>query len=47
MGSDDEDNDDIRKRINRGDDDENEDGLDSDLASFVAGDDEEIGEENS
>ena len=47
LGSDDEVNDDVRKNINRDSDEENEDGLDSDLASFVAGDDEEIGDEDS
>jgi len=46
LGSDDEQNDDIRKKINKDDLEENEDGLDSDLDGFVVkgGDQEEIGE---
>jgi hypothetical protein len=47
LGSDDEDNDDERKKINRNDLEEDEDGMDDDLADFVAGDDEVIGDENS
>jgi len=40
LGSDDEDNDHIRKNINKNDADENEDGLDEDLKDFVVqGDD--------
>jgi len=35
LGSDDEENDDARKRINSDDDEENEDGMDEDLADFV------------
>lgn len=48
MGSDDEEHDDIVKRINCDDEDENEEGLDDDLEGFVVhgGDNEEIGEEN-
>ncbi len=43
LGSDDEENDDIRKDINRNEEDENDDDLDSDLEGFVVrGDDEEI-----
>jgi hypothetical protein len=46
LGSDDEDKDDIRKKINKDDAEEDEDGLDADLADFVdhAPDDEIIGE---
>ena len=44
LGSDNEDNDDIRKDIDANDEEENEDGLDKDLEGFVAGDDEEIGD---
>ena len=50
LGSDNEENDDVRKNIDRvGDDEENENGLDDDLDGFVvrAGDDEEIGDENA
>lgn len=45
LGSDDEENDDAVKRINKDDEEENEDGLDDDLDGFVvhANDDEEIG----
>lgn len=50
LGSDNEDNDDVRKKINRDADDEEDDeeGLDDDLVDFVVheGDDVEIGEEN-
>ena len=43
LGSDDEENDDVRKDINRNDEDENDEDLDSDLEGFVVrGDDEEI-----
>jgi hypothetical protein len=35
LGSDDEDNDDIRKDIDKNDEEENEDGLDEDLKDFV------------
>lgn len=47
LGSDNEANDDKVKRIDKNDEEENEDGLDSDLEGFVdkgqlAGDDEEI-----
>ena len=44
LGSDNEDNDDIRKDIDANDEEENEDDMDRDLDGFVAGDDEEIGE---
>ena len=45
MGSDDEDNDNVRKAINKNDAEENEEGLDKDLEDFVVqGDDEEIGD---
>lgn len=44
LGSDNEDNDDMRKDIDENDEEENEDGLDKDLEGFVAGDDEEIGD---
>ena len=46
LGSDDENNDDARKRINKNDAEENEDGLDADLEGFVVkgGDDEVIGD---
>lgn len=45
LGSDDEENDDIRKEIDKNDEEENEDGMDSDLDGFVVrGDDEEIGD---
>jgi hypothetical protein len=49
LGSDDEENDDVRKEINRGEDEENEDGLDDDLDGFVVhgADDEEIGDADS
>jgi uncharacterized ferredoxin-like protein len=49
LGSDNEDNDDVRKNINRqGDEEEDEEGLDDDLEGFVVhpGDEEEIGEAN-
>lgn len=49
LGSDNEDNDSVRKHIDRdGDLEEDEDGLDDDLGGFVVhqGDDAEIGEEN-
>jgi hypothetical protein len=48
LGSDQEENDDVRKAINHDDEEENEDGLDKDLEGFVVheGDEEEIGEEN-
>ena len=50
LGSDNEDNDDVRKKINRDadDDEDDEEGLDDDLVDFVVheGDDVEIGEEN-
>lgn len=42
LGSDDEENDDIRKNINRNDEEENDDDLDSDLEGFVVKGDEEI-----
>ena len=42
LGSDDEDNDDVRKKINRNDEEEDEEGLDDDLDGFVAPADEEI-----
>ena len=46
MGSDDEEHDDVRKNINRDDEEEDEDGLDEDLGGFVVhGDDAEIGDE--
>lgn len=45
LGSDDEENDDVRKVINRNDAEENDEGLDSDLEGFVVkADDEEIGD---
>jgi len=45
LGSNDEDNDDIRKVINKRDVEENEEGLDKDLQDFiVAGDAEVIGD---
>jgi hypothetical protein len=45
LGSDDEDNDNIRKEINKNDADENEDGLDEDLKEFVVqADDVEVGD---
>lgn len=45
LGSDDENNDDIKKQINKDDVEENEDGLDSDLDGFVDNRDEkEIGD---
>ena len=45
LGSDDENNDDAKKAINKQDAEENEDGLDSDLDGFVDhGDVEEIGD---
>ncbi len=50
LGSDNEENDDVRKNIDReGDDEENEEGLDDDLGGFVVHghDDDEIGDENS
>lgn len=48
LGSDQEENDDVRKAINREDDEENEDGLDRDLDGFVVheGDEQEIGDES-
>lgn len=47
LGSDDEENDDIRKDIDRNDEEENEDDLDDDLEGFVVrGDDEEIDDPN-
>jgi hypothetical protein len=47
LGSDDEENDDNVRRIDKNDEEEDEDGLDSDLDGFVVkGDDEEIGDEN-
>lgn len=47
LGSDNEENDDVRKEINEGEEGENEDGMDSDLEGFVdhARDDDLIGEE--
>ena len=46
LGSDDEENDDNIKNIDRNDEEENEEGMDSDLDGFVARDDnEEIGDE--
>jgi len=43
LGSDDEENDDVRKRINRDDDEEHDSDLDDDLDGFVVkGDDNEI-----
>lgn len=46
LGSDDEEKDDSIKVINKNDEEENEEGLDSDLDGFVAReDDEEIGDE--
>lgn len=42
LGSDDEDNDDICKKINKGDVEENEEGLDSDLEGFVDKGDHEV-----
>ena len=50
LGSDNEENDDIAREINReGDDEENEEGQDEDLKDFVvyAGDDQEIEDEDS
>lgn len=49
LGSDDEENDDVRKDIDRGDEEENEDGLDDDLDGFVVhgADNEEIGDADS
>jgi hypothetical protein len=50
LGSDNEENDDVRKNIDReGDEEENEEGLDDDLGGFVVhgGDDDEVGDENS
>ena len=49
LGSDDEDNDDIRKDIDLNDEEENEEGLDEDLKDFVvhAGDEEEVGDETA
>ena len=48
MGSDDEDNDDVRKDIDLNDEEEDEDGLDEDLNGFVVhgADDEEIASED-
>jgi len=49
LGSDNEDNDDVRKNIDRlGDDEENEEGQDDDLDGFVVhpGDEEEIQDAN-
>lgn len=48
MGSDDEEHDDMVKAINKDDEEEDEEGMDSDLDGFVvhAADNEEIGEEN-
>lgn len=48
LGSDDEEKDDIRKQINKNDDEENEDGLDADLEGFVVheGDEAEVGDAN-
>ena len=46
LGSDNEDKDFVRKRINKNDQEENEEGLDSDLDDFVVkADDEEVGAE--
>ena len=47
LGSDDEENDDYIRQINKNDDEENEDGLDDDLDGFVVhgGDEDEIGDE--
>lgn len=51
LGSDNEDHDDVRKKIKSDDDEEDESGLDSDLEGFVdngpLGDDEEIEEANA
>lgn len=51
LGSDNEDHDDVRKRIRSDDDEEDEDDLDSDLSGFVdngpLGDDVEIEEANA
>ena len=49
LGSDDEDNDDYRREIDKEDAEENEDGLDDDLDGFVVhgADDEEIGDPDS
>ena len=45
LGSDDEENDHIRKAINKNDQDEDENGLDEDLKDFVVqADDEEVGD---
>ena len=50
LGSDNEENDDIRKKINKESEEENEDGMDSDVSDLVdnapLGDDEEIEEAN-
>jgi len=47
LGSDDEENDDVKKQINKDDIEENEEGLDKDLEGFVVkGDEQEIGEAN-
>ena len=49
LGSDNEDNDDVRKMIDKnGDEEEDEEGLDDDLNGFVVhpGDEEEIGDAN-
>lgn len=49
LGSDNEENDDVAKAINRGDEEEDEEGHDEDLKDFVVyeGDDQEIGDEDS
>lgn len=44
LGSDDENKDHLKKLINKGDAEENEEGLDDDLEGFVAKDDVEIGD---
>jgi hypothetical protein len=48
MGSDNSENDDVRKNIKRDDEEENEDGLDEDLKDFVVheADDQEVINEN-